>query len=115
MNRSFPPSSGVMNPYPFESLNHLTVPDAIKTPPLPTHERAGKRTCATELALFLVQGSRFFGRLLTGPARRGRRLLLLALQRALLFDLPFALQLRHRCLSLAPHLPPGSGLQGTAR
>src|SRR3954463_3244973 len=29
MNRSFPPSSGVMNPYPFASLNHFTVPVAI--------------------------------------------------------------------------------------
>ena len=28
-NRSSPPSSGVMNPYPFASLNHLTVPVAI--------------------------------------------------------------------------------------
>src|SRR5882724_1880190 len=25
-NRSFPPSSGVMNPKPLESLNHFTVP-----------------------------------------------------------------------------------------
>jgi hypothetical protein len=29
----------VINPYPLASLNHLTVPVAIKTPPLPTHER----------------------------------------------------------------------------
>src|SRR5215216_4482230 len=28
-NRSLPPSSGVMNPYPFSLLNHLTVPSAI--------------------------------------------------------------------------------------
>src|SRR5215213_6000483 len=28
--RSFPPSSGVMNPYPFSLLNHLTVPSAIR-------------------------------------------------------------------------------------
>src|SRR5215208_6493356 len=28
-NRSSPPSSGVMKPYPLESLNHLTVPVAI--------------------------------------------------------------------------------------
>src|SRR4051812_27012752 len=27
--RSFPPSSGVMNPKPFSSLNHFTVPVAI--------------------------------------------------------------------------------------
>ena len=27
--RSLPPSSGVMNPYPFASLNHFTVPVAI--------------------------------------------------------------------------------------
>jgi hypothetical protein len=31
-----------MNPYPFESLNHFTVPVAIKTPPLPSHERERK-------------------------------------------------------------------------
>jgi len=28
-NRSLPPSSGVIKPYPFESLNHFTVPVAI--------------------------------------------------------------------------------------
>ncbi len=28
-NRSFPPSSGVMKPKPFSSLNHLTVPVGI--------------------------------------------------------------------------------------
>src|SRR5438045_3214822 len=33
-NTSLPPSSGVMKPYPFASLNHFTVPVAIlKTPP----------------------------------------------------------------------------------
>src|SRR5437764_11765653 len=31
-----------MNPYPFESLNHFTVPVAIQTPPPPRKERAGK-------------------------------------------------------------------------
>src|SRR4029453_702805 len=40
--RSFDPSSGVIKPYPFESLNHLTVPLAMKTPPLRNHERVGK-------------------------------------------------------------------------
>jgi hypothetical protein len=25
-----PPSSGVMNPYPLASLNHFTVPEAMK-------------------------------------------------------------------------------------
>src|SRR5438105_6812043 len=50
-NRSLSPSSGVMNPKPFGSLNHFTVPVAIKTPPLPTHERARKTLRATELAL----------------------------------------------------------------
>src|SRR3954469_19516641 len=30
---SFPPSSGVMKPKPFSSLNHLTTPVAIHTPP----------------------------------------------------------------------------------
>src|SRR5262249_16959551 len=29
-NKSLPSSSGAMNPYPLESLNHLTVPVAIK-------------------------------------------------------------------------------------
>src|SRR5581483_6795054 len=37
---SLPPSAGVMNPYPFASLNHFTVPVAIQTPPLTTKERA---------------------------------------------------------------------------
>jgi hypothetical protein len=32
-NRSSPPSSGVMNPKPFASLNHLTVPVAIELLP----------------------------------------------------------------------------------
>src|ERR1039457_1706173 len=31
-NRSRPPSSGVMKPKPFSSLNHLTVPVAIDSP-----------------------------------------------------------------------------------
>src|ERR1700761_7292182 len=35
-NRSSPPSSGVMNPKPFASLNHLTVPVDIPTSPV-TH------------------------------------------------------------------------------
>src|SRR5215211_7086171 len=39
--RSFEPSSGVMKPYPLLSLNHLTVPLSIKTPPLHFHEREG--------------------------------------------------------------------------
>src|SRR4029078_335521 len=34
-NRSLEPSSGLMKPYPLLSLNHLTVPFAIKTPPSP--------------------------------------------------------------------------------
>ena len=32
-NASFPPSSGVMNPKPFSSLNHFTTPLPIPTPP----------------------------------------------------------------------------------
>src|SRR5450755_4708657 len=32
-NRSRLPSSGVMKPNPFSSLNHLTVPDGIWSPP----------------------------------------------------------------------------------
>src|SRR5690348_3479001 len=31
-----------MKPYPLVSLNHLTVPVAMKTPPLPLMERAGE-------------------------------------------------------------------------
>src|SRR6266536_2470106 len=38
-NRSSPPSSGVMNPYPFASLNHLTVPVAIVLLPSRMNER----------------------------------------------------------------------------
>src|SRR3954452_6600624 len=42
-NRSFPPSSGAMNPYPLSGLNHLTVPVAIdETPPSAAQERAGE-------------------------------------------------------------------------
>src|SRR6476659_293661 len=118
MNRSLPPSSGVMNPYPFASLNHFTVPVAIKTPPLPFHERARKAHCLTELALFLVHASRFFDRLLAGSPRSGGRLLRLPLQRALLLDPAFALQLRHRRLSLAPQyasLVRASSLPGAGR
>src|SRR3954447_547479 len=111
MNRSLPPSSGVMNPYPFASLNHFTVPVAIKTPPLPFHERARKAHCLTELALFLIHASRFFDRLLAGFPRCGGRLLGLPLQRPLLLDPALALPLRHRRLSLAPHMPPRSGLR----
>ncbi|CAN0623053.1 protein of unknown function [Burkholderia multivorans] len=33
-NRSSPPSSGVMKPKPFASLNHLTIPVAIPTSPV---------------------------------------------------------------------------------
>src|ERR1700738_5141084 len=39
-NRSSPPSSGVMNPKPFASLNHLTVPVAIDFPVLSCAGRA---------------------------------------------------------------------------
>src|SRR3954462_8454222 len=126
MNRSLPPSSGVMNPYPFASLNHFTVPVAIKTPPLPFHERARKAHCLTELALFLIHASRFFDRLLAGFPRCGGRLLGLPLQRPLLLAPALALQrrprpllparalgphLRHRRLWLAPHMLPRSGLR----
>src|SRR3990172_10623605 len=34
-NKSFVPSSGVMKPYPFSLLNHLTVPVAMLLPPFP--------------------------------------------------------------------------------
>src|SRR6185503_11148579 len=50
--RSFPPSSGVMNPYPFASLTHFTVPVAINSTSLTTHERTrrqsatGTRSCS---------------------------------------------------------------------
>src|SRR5688500_6146630 len=37
--RSFSPPSGAMKPKPFESLNHFTVPVAIKNTSLTTHER----------------------------------------------------------------------------
>src|SRR5690348_3923375 len=39
--RSLPPSSGVMKPYPFSALNHLTVPVAMfPSPPCQLRERA---------------------------------------------------------------------------
>ena len=46
-NRSSPPSSGVMNPKPFASLNHLTVPVAIPTSPVTqSHEPSKSPTTA---------------------------------------------------------------------
>src|SRR5919204_3202458 len=47
MNRSLPPSSGVMKPYPLASLNHLTVPVAMTHLPHHVHERAGKALSAS--------------------------------------------------------------------
>src|ERR671916_1319992 len=38
-NASLPPSSGVMNPKPFSSLNHLTTPVAIQHLLVPTQMR----------------------------------------------------------------------------
>src|SRR5438045_1164947 len=54
---SLPPSSGVMKPYPFASLNHLTVPVAISVHlPPEALERTGRRRSANPvLALVLVQ------------------------------------------------------------
>src|SRR4029453_6444194 len=49
--RSLSDPSGEMNPYPFESLNHFTVPVAIKTPPLPLDERVVGRRVADQYAL----------------------------------------------------------------
>src|SRR5436190_12494932 len=40
-----------MNPYPFESLNHLTVPVAIQTPPPPRKNGQGKRTVRNQYSL----------------------------------------------------------------
>src|SRR5215212_7853410 len=45
--RSLPPSSGVMNPKPFASLNHLTVPVAIcqfpfSDPDMPSRKRVSE-------------------------------------------------------------------------
>src|SRR3954466_6326233 len=42
-NRSLPPSSGVMNPKPFASLNHFTVPFAIALTPQAACIRASPR------------------------------------------------------------------------
>src|SRR5206468_2473865 len=50
-NTSLPPSAGVMNPYPFASLNHLTVPVAIQTPPPPRKNGQGKRTVRNQYSL----------------------------------------------------------------
>src|SRR5712691_324646 len=43
-----------MKPYPFASLNHLTVPVAIKTPPQPSKERAGRRGTRNRYSLVYV-------------------------------------------------------------
>src|SRR5207302_10625506 len=52
--RSFVRSSGVMNPYRFASLNHLTVPVAMqKHLPRCFHERVRKAWSTTRLALKL--------------------------------------------------------------
>src|SRR5581483_8291479 len=51
-NRSFDPSSGVMKPYPFSSLNHFTVPVAMNSPPPATTgnaDHAGSCTRASDV------------------------------------------------------------------
>src|SRR4051812_11238841 len=58
-----------MKPYPFASLNHFTVPVAIKTPP-PAKERTGRggAPCATD-----TRSDREHGSTLAGPSPREPR------------------------------------------
>src|SRR5437879_5956101 len=63
-NRSSPPSSGVMKPKPFASLNHLTVPVAIQHVPH-RNEQSEWRTVRHQLPP---------SRLRSGPERREDRL-----------------------------------------
>src|SRR6185503_17734392 len=46
--RSSPPPSGVMNPKPFASLNHFTVPVAISNFP---HEQQSNRACPANVSI----------------------------------------------------------------
>src|SRR5581483_11932000 len=68
-NRSFPPSSGVMNPYPLSSLNHFTVPVAMdENTSSATQERAEEAHRAHPvLAQMIGQPSRRSSNLVAGP------------------------------------------------
>src|SRR5436309_2407952 len=128
MKRSLPPSSGVMNPYPFESLNHFTIPVAIEKH-LPCQLTNGQgRRCAQPNSLwidFKIAEIRAAGAPVRRMAYRGRRsdrsvdrlsrrcddalarsrscLLLLEFQGATLLHLALSRHLRERGLPLAPH------------
>src|SRR5579885_2522286 len=54
-NTSLPPSAGVMNPYPFASLNHFTVPVAIQNTSSTTKERAGEAHAAQPVLARITQ------------------------------------------------------------
>src|SRR4029453_2690378 len=89
----------------------VAVPGAINTPS-PVHEPARKTLRASELALVAVHRSGNVARLplaLRLP-RRGRGLLLFALERAALLKLALPLQLGHRRLSFTTHRHPVSDL-----
>src|SRR5687767_3996755 len=54
---SFEPSSGVMKPYPFSSLNHLTVPVAMRSHlPLQIRNKFGRRYRYGTPVLVLASG-----------------------------------------------------------
>src|SRR5918911_2511832 len=56
-NTSLPPSAGAMKPYPFESLNHFTVPVAIQNTSSTTRERAGEAHTAQPVLAQLTNAS----------------------------------------------------------
>src|SRR5919106_4549375 len=70
--RSLPPPSGVMNPKPFESLNHFTVPVAMSYPLLEVavltrlseprfgHDGQGRESTATWTPLWAALEGRVF-------------------------------------------------------
>src|SRR5262249_11609223 len=57
-NRSFEPSSGLMKPYPLLSLNHLTVPFAMKKHLPLTTSRTGEEGAKTQTELALISHNR---------------------------------------------------------
>ena len=51
---SLPPASGVINPYPFASLNHLTIPVAMKNTSPARRERAAEAQKRNQYSLVVV-------------------------------------------------------------
>src|SRR5512142_2267968 len=56
-NRSSPPSFGVINPKPFASLNHLTVPVAISLTPCIKHRASPLQVLHADAEVLTLQAS----------------------------------------------------------